>query len=80
VSQPDIFYAVIGKQLKFSNERNRARRAVLGLSQDRVCTDPSEYFSVKSLKRDQSNANKFNAPLFSLVKVNTFKYPRSAIL
>jgi hypothetical protein len=45
-------------------------RALLGLSQDGVCTDSFENFS-KSLKRDQSNDTKFNPPLFSLV--NTFK-------
>jgi hypothetical protein len=47
------------------------RRAVSGLSQDRVCTDSFEHVSAKSLKRDLSNDIKFNPPLFSLV--NTFK-------
>ncbi len=42
------------------------RRAVFGLSQDRVCTDSFEHFSVKSVKRDE-----FNPSLFSWV--NTFK-------
>ncbi len=32
-------YADIGKQLLFTNNRNRVRGAVLGLSQDGACTD-----------------------------------------
>jgi len=43
----------------------------LGLSQDRVCTDSFENFSVKSLKQDQSNDTKFKPPLFLIV--HTFK-------
>ena len=54
-----------------SNVRNRLRWAVLGLSQDGFSTDSFENFSVKSLKRDQSNDIKFYPPFFSLV--NTFK-------
>jgi hypothetical protein len=64
--------AVIGKQSLNSNDRNRVRWAVLGLSQDRVCTDSFENFSVKSLKRDQLNYTKFNPPLFSLVNTLHF--------
>ncbi len=63
--------AVIGKQLMISNDRNMVCWAVLGLSQDEVCTDSFENFSAKSLKRDQSNDTKVNLPLFSLVY--TFK-------
>jgi hypothetical protein len=69
--------AIIGKQLLISNYRNRVRWAVLGLSQDRVCIDSFENFSVKSLKRLQSNDTKFNPPLFSLV--NTIKGENSSI-
>ncbi len=64
-------YTVIGKQLLISNDRNRVRWAILGLSQDGVCRDSLENFSVKSLKLDQSNDTKFNPPFFSLV--NAFK-------
>ncbi len=64
-------YADIWKQLLILNYRNRVRWLVLGLPQDGVCTDSFENFSVKSLKRDQSNDTKFNPPLFPLV--NTFK-------
>jgi hypothetical protein len=64
-------YTVIGNQLLISNDRNRVRRVVLGLSQDGACTDLLENLSVNSLKRDLSNALTFNPPLFSLV--NTFK-------
>ncbi len=64
-------YGVIGKQLFISNDRQRVRWEVVSLSQDGVCTDSVENFSMKSLKRDQSNDTKFNLPLFSLV--NTFK-------
>jgi hypothetical protein len=46
--------AVIEKQFLISNDRNRVRWAVWGLLEDGVCTDSSENFSVKSLKRDQS--------------------------
>ncbi len=64
--------AVIGKQLWNSNDRNWVRWAVLGLSQDRVCTNTFENFSVKCLKRDQSNDTKLNPPLFSLVNTLHF--------
>ncbi len=56
-------YGVIGKQLFISNDRQRVRWEVLGLSQDGVCTDSFVNFSVKSWKRDQSNDTKFNPPL-----------------
>ncbi len=61
---------VIGWQLLISNDRNRVRWAVLGLSQDGACTDLFENLRVNSLKGDLSNATTFNPPLFSLV--NTF--------
>ncbi len=66
-------YTTIGKHLLFSNNRNRVRGAVLGLSQDEdgACTDLFENLSVNSLKGDLSSDNKFNPPLFSLI--NTFK-------
>ncbi len=64
-------YAVICKQLLISNDRNRVRWVVLGLSEDGACTDLFENFSVNSLKGGLSNATTFNPPLFSLV--NTFK-------
>ncbi len=65
-------YAVIGKQLLFSNYINMVRWSVLGLSKDGVCTDSFENLSENSLKGDQSNDRKFNPPLYSLV--NTFKH------
>ncbi len=64
-------YADIGIQLFISNDRNRVRRVVLGLSQDGTCTDLFENFSENSLKGDLSNDIIVNPPLFSLV--NTFK-------
>ncbi len=48
-------FAVIGKQLWISNERNRVRWTVLGPSQEGVCTDSVENFSMKSSQRQQSN-------------------------
>jgi hypothetical protein len=42
-------YAVIGKQLLLSCDRNRVRRVVLGLSEDGACTDLFENLSVNSL-------------------------------
>ncbi len=42
---------VIGKQLLVLNDGNRVRLAILGFSQDRICTDSFENFSVKSWKR-----------------------------
>ncbi len=79
-SFPDFFislrhYTVIGKQLLLSNDRNRVRCAVLGLSQDGACTDLFENLSVNSIKGDLSNATTFKLPLFSLD--NTFKSHRS---
>ncbi len=56
--------AIIGKQLLISNDKNRIRWAILGQSQDGVSTDVFENFSMKSLKRDQSNDTKLN-PIFS---------------
>ncbi len=58
------------KQLLISNDRNRVRWVVLGLSEDGACTDLFESLSVNSIKGDLSNAITFNPPLFSLV--NTF--------
>jgi hypothetical protein len=71
-SFPDFFislrhYTVIGKQLVLSNGRNRVRGAVLGLSQDGARTNLFENFRKNSLKRDLSNVNTDNQPLFSLV-------------
>jgi hypothetical protein len=67
-------YAVICKQLLISNDRNRVRWVVLGLSDDGACTDLSENLCVNSLKRDLSNATTeaSNTPFFSMV--NTFKF------
>jgi hypothetical protein len=62
--------AVICKQLLISNDRNRVRWVVLGLSEDGGCADLSENLSVNSLKGDLSNATISNPPFFSLV--NTF--------
>ncbi len=39
-------YTVIWKQLLISNDKNRVRCALLGLSQDRACTDLFENLSV----------------------------------
>jgi len=60
-------YAVICKQLLISNDRNRVRWVVLGLSQDEDWTDLFENFSVNSWKRDLSNNITVIQPLFSLV-------------
>ncbi len=57
-------YTDIGKQLFISNDRHRVRWEVLGLSQDGVCTDSCESFSVKSLRLDQSKDTKFSPPSF----------------
>jgi hypothetical protein len=46
VTQPDTL-PVIGKQLLISNDRNRVRSAVLGLSEDGVYTDSFENLRVK---------------------------------
>jgi hypothetical protein len=67
-------YAVIFKQLLFSNDRNRVRWVVLGLSEDGTFTDLVENLSVNSLKGDLSNAITFNLPLFSLVNTFTVVY------
>ncbi len=64
-------YSVIENQLKFANNRNRVRGAVLCLSQDGACTNLFENFREYSLKRDLSNDTTDNPSLFSLV--NTFK-------
>jgi hypothetical protein len=82
-SFPDFFillicYTVSGKQLLFSNDRNRFRLVVLGLSQDGASTDLFENLSVNSLKGDLSNAITFKPPLFSVV--NTFKLNSSVPL
>ncbi len=63
-------YAVIWNQLLISNDRNRVRWVVLGLSQDGACTDLFENFSENSLKGDLPNDTTLTPPLFSLV--NTF--------
>ncbi len=65
-------YTVIGKQLLISNDRNRVRRVISGLSQDGVCTDLLKNLSVNCLKGDLSNSTTSNQHLFSLV--NTFKW------
>ncbi len=64
-------YADIGKQFFISNDRNRVRWVVLGLSQDGPCTDFVENFGENSLKGDLSNDNIVKPPFFSLG--NTFK-------
>ncbi len=64
-------YTAIGNQLLFANNRNRVRVAVLGLSQDRACTNLFENFRENRLKQDQSNDTTVNPPHLSLV--NTFK-------
>ncbi len=61
------------KQLLLSNDRNRVRWVVLGLSEDGVCTDLFKNVSVNSLKEDLSDATTFNPPLFSLVNTFNFK-------
>jgi hypothetical protein len=58
------------QKLLISNDRNRVRGAVLGLSQDGACTNLLDNFRGNSLKRDLSNGITANPPLFSLV--NTF--------
>ncbi len=63
-------YTTIWKQLLFANDTSRARRAVLGLSQDWACTDSFENFRKNSIKGDLSNNITLNPPHFSLV--NTF--------
>ncbi len=72
-SFPDFFisirqYTIIGKQLLFSNDRNRAGGAVLGLSQDGARTNLFENFRENSFKRDLSNDTIASPPLL----VNTF--------
>ncbi len=69
-------YTDIGKQLFISNDRYRVRWEVLGLSQDGVCTYSFENFSVKCLKRDQSNETKFNPP-WSIPLTQQIFYNRS---
>jgi hypothetical protein len=56
-----------------SNDRNRVRGAVLGLSQNGASTNLFENFRENSFKRDLSNKTTANPPLFSLA--NTFKLP-----
>jgi hypothetical protein len=65
------YYSVIGKQLLLSNDRNRVRGAVLGLSQDGASTNLFENFCENSFKQDLSNDTTANPPLLSLV--NTFQ-------
>ncbi len=67
-SFPDFFislrhYTVTGKQLLLSNDKNRVRGAVLGLSQDGASTNLFENFRENSLKRDLSNDTTANTPL-----------------
>ncbi len=68
VPQPDTM-PILGIQLFISNDRNRVRWVVLGLSLDGACTDLFE--NLISLKGDLSNDNIVNPPLFSLF--NTFQ-------
>jgi hypothetical protein len=56
--------SVIGNQLLFANNRNRARWVFLCLSHDGACTDSFENFRKISLKGDLSNDITLN-PLFS---------------
>ncbi len=49
----DRHFTVIGKQLLISNDRNRVRCAVLGLSLDRACTDSFKKFQCEELKGRQ---------------------------
>jgi hypothetical protein len=65
-------YTAIGKQLLISNDKNRVRWAVLGLSQNEDWTDLFENFSENSWKRDFSNNITVTPLLFSSL-VNTFK-------
>jgi hypothetical protein len=57
-------YAAIRIHLLFSNNRNLAWCVVLGLSQEGMCIDLFENFSVNSLKPDLSKNATFNPPLF----------------
>jgi hypothetical protein len=71
-------YTVIGKKLLLSNDRNRVRGAVLGLSQDGASTNLFENLSENHLKGDLSNAATFNPPLFLLANTfywQTFPFP-----
>ncbi len=61
---------MIWKQLLISNDRNRVRWVVLGLSQNGAYTILLENFLENCWKGDPLNATTFNPPLFSLV---TFK-------
>ncbi len=56
------------QRLLISNDRNRVRGVVLGLSEDRACTDLSENLGVNNLKGDLPNAttSKFQ-PTFFLI-------------
>jgi hypothetical protein len=56
------------RELLLSNDRNRVRGAVLGLSPDGASTNLFENFREDSLKRDLSNDTTANPPLCSLVK------------
>jgi hypothetical protein len=81
-SFPDLFislrhYTVIGKQLLLSNDRNRVRGAVLGLSQDGACTNLFENFRENSLKRDLLNDTSANPTLFSIHLTREWAYRHS---
>ncbi len=59
-------------QVLISNDKNRVRKAILGLSQNGACTNLFENFCDNCLKRDLSDDTTFSPPLFSLV--NTLKF------
>ncbi len=61
-----------------SNDRNRVRWVVLGLSQYGASTGLFENFSEKSIKGDLSNDTTLTLPLFSLA--NTFKAEKTKLL
>ncbi len=56
--------------LLITNDRNRVRWVVFGLSEDGTSADLFENLSFYSLKGDLSSATTSNPPFFSLV--NTF--------
>ncbi len=64
------FSSDVGQQLLITNDRNRVRWLVLGLSQDGAFIDLYKNHSENSLTGDLSNDTTVNPPLFSLV--NTF--------
>ncbi len=50
-----VYWCSVSKQLLYSNNRNRVCWSIFGISQDGVCTDLFENFSVNSLKQGLSN-------------------------